>query len=200
MGSSIESLVAIKLLDEIESRLSSSSSSQCPIFQWFIMGMAPFQQHRRPAFSGSCLSMGINLSDVLSGEGTFCPHALAHATHIHNPSRWFNNLNVSFIFLFYSFVEVKKVVEIFTRMFHDPHPKVFSQFIETFVDFIIGHSCDLIDWFPTCLNRLLNKSGSDVLGNLQDKLVSALDALRFVDVSWSNFGFKARLFINIEPF
>ena len=32
-GSSSKSLVAIKFLDEIESRLSSTSSSQCPIFQ-----------------------------------------------------------------------------------------------------------------------------------------------------------------------
>lgn len=71
------------------------------------------------------------------------------------------------------------MTEVFTRMFHDPHSKVMSVFLEAFVDFVTAHSCDLTDWFPVCLTRLLAKAGSDVLGSMQSKITRALDALRY---------------------
>ncbi|XP_048238502.1 CLIP-associating protein 1-like isoform X8 [Haliotis rufescens] len=75
-------------------------------------------------------------------------------------------------------VELKKVTEIFTRMFHDPHSKVFSIFLDTLVELIGLHCRDLLDWLYILLTRLLNKTGADMLGSVYAKLQKALDTVR----------------------
>uniref|UniRef100_A0A663N2Q8 Cytoplasmic linker associated protein 1 n=1 Tax=Athene cunicularia TaxID=194338 RepID=A0A663N2Q8_ATHCN len=87
-------------------------------------------------------------------------------------------------------VELKRLCEIFTRMFADPHSKVrsqrlgslsyitmcvFSMFLETLVDFIIIHKDDLQDWLFVLLTQLLKKMGADLLGSVQAKVQKALD-------------------------
>ncbi|KAG5842215.1 hypothetical protein ANANG_G00175290 [Anguilla anguilla] len=91
-------------------------------------------------------------------------------------------------------VELKRLCEIFTRMFADPHSKrdvrgdlssrcygsaesgissasfkVFSMFLETLVDFIHVHKEDLQDWLFVLLTQLLKKMGADLLGSVQSK-------------------------------
>ncbi|XP_053531129.1 CLIP-associating protein 2 isoform X6 [Ictalurus punctatus] len=94
-------------------------------------------------------------------------------------------------------VELKRLCEIFTRMFADPHSKresrgfgtaesgissasfkVFSMFLETLVDFIIVHKADLQDWLFVLLTQLLKKMGADLLGSVQAKVQKALDVTR----------------------
>ncbi|XP_026217418.1 CLIP-associating protein 1-B-like isoform X3 [Anabas testudineus] len=76
-------------------------------------------------------------------------------------------------------VELKRLCEIFTRMFADPHSKrVFSMFLETLVDFIILHREDLQDWLFVLLTQLLKKMGADLLGSVQAKVQKALDVTR----------------------
>ncbi|KAF7664911.1 hypothetical protein LDENG_00160810 [Lucifuga dentata] len=95
-------------------------------------------------------------------------------------------------------VELKRLCEIFTRMFADPHSKrdsgrvygtvesgissasfkVFSMFLETLVDFILVHKDDLHDWLGPLLTRLLKKMGADLLGSVQAKVQRALDVTR----------------------
>ncbi|XP_070928667.1 CLIP-associating protein 1 isoform X11 [Macaca nemestrina] len=75
-------------------------------------------------------------------------------------------------------VELKRLCEIFTRMFADPHSKVFSMFLETLVDFIIIHKDDLQDWLFVLLTQLLKKMGADLLGSVQAKVQKALDVTR----------------------
>ncbi|XP_078544439.1 CLIP-associating protein 2 isoform X11 [Lissotriton helveticus] len=75
-------------------------------------------------------------------------------------------------------VELKRLCEIFTRMFADPHSKVFSMFLETLVDFIIVHKEDLQDWLFVLLTQLLKKMGADLLGSVQAKVQRALDVAR----------------------
>ncbi|XP_077584437.1 CLIP-associating protein 1a isoform X20 [Stigmatopora nigra] len=75
-------------------------------------------------------------------------------------------------------VELKRLCEIFTRMFADPHSKVFSMFLETLVDFIIIHREDLQDWLFVLLTQLLKKMGADLLGSVQAKVQKALDITR----------------------
>ncbi|XP_056226638.1 CLIP-associating protein 1-like isoform X6 [Seriola aureovittata] len=75
-------------------------------------------------------------------------------------------------------VELKRLCEIFTRMFADPHSKVFSMFLETLVDFIILHRDDLQDWLFVLLTQLLKKMGADLLGSVQAKVQKALDVTR----------------------
>nr|XP_019946191.1 PREDICTED: CLIP-associating protein 2 isoform X10 [Paralichthys olivaceus] len=96
-------------------------------------------------------------------------------------------------------VELKRLCEIFTRMFADPHSKrdsgrvygtaesgissasfkrVFSMFLETLVDFILVHKEDLQDWLFVLLTQLLKKMGADLLGSVQAKVQKALDVTR----------------------
>ncbi|XP_042291314.1 CLIP-associating protein 2 isoform X16 [Thunnus maccoyii] len=96
-------------------------------------------------------------------------------------------------------VELKRLCEIFTRMFADPHSKrdsgrvygtaesgissasfkrVFSMFLETLVDFIQVHKEDLQDWLFVLLTQLLKKMGADLLGSVQAKVQRALDITR----------------------
>ncbi|XP_041867304.1 CLIP-associating protein 2 isoform X24 [Melanotaenia boesemani] len=96
-------------------------------------------------------------------------------------------------------VELKRLCEIFTRMFADPHSKrdsgrvygtaesgissasfkrVFSMFLETLVDFILVHKDDLQDWLFVLLTQLLKKMGADLLGSVQAKVQRALDITR----------------------
>uniref|UniRef100_A0A8C0C280 Cytoplasmic linker associated protein 2 n=1 Tax=Buteo japonicus TaxID=224669 RepID=A0A8C0C280_9AVES len=81
-------------------------------------------------------------------------------------------------------VELKRLCEIFTRMFADPHSKVcsgfsyFHMFLETLVDFIQVHKEDLQDWLFVLLTQLLKKMGADLLGSVQAKVQKALDVTR----------------------
>ncbi|XP_073732512.1 CLIP-associating protein 1 [Misgurnus anguillicaudatus] len=76
-------------------------------------------------------------------------------------------------------VELKRLCEIFTRMFADPHSKrVFSMFLETLVDFILLHREELQDWLFVLLTQLLKKMGADLLGSVQAKVQRALDVTR----------------------
>ncbi|XP_051529350.1 CLIP-associating protein 1-like [Myxocyprinus asiaticus] len=76
-------------------------------------------------------------------------------------------------------VELKRLCEIFTRMFADPHSKrVFSMFLETLVDFITIHREELQDWLFVLLTQLLKKMGADLLGSVQAKVQRALDVTR----------------------
>uniref|UniRef100_A0A8C9SLG1 Cytoplasmic linker associated protein 2 n=1 Tax=Scleropages formosus TaxID=113540 RepID=A0A8C9SLG1_SCLFO len=78
-------------------------------------------------------------------------------------------------------VELKRLCEIFTRMFADPHSKVrvFSMFLETLVDFVHVHKEDLQDWLFVLLTQLLKKMGADLLGSVQAKVQRALDVTRW---------------------
>ncbi|XP_068165253.1 CLIP-associating protein 1-B-like isoform X2 [Antennarius striatus] len=75
-------------------------------------------------------------------------------------------------------VELKRVCEIFTRMFADPHSKVFSMFLDTLVVFVRLHRDDLQDWLFVLLTQLLKKMGADLLGSVQTRVQKALDATR----------------------
>lgn len=66
------------------------------------------------------------------------------------------------------------MTEIFTRMFYDPQPKVFSAFLETLVDVLEMNAEDMVDWLYTCLSRLLVKLSADLLGSIQARIYKAL--------------------------
>ncbi|XP_036366144.1 CLIP-associating protein 1-B isoform X16 [Octopus sinensis] len=75
-------------------------------------------------------------------------------------------------------VELRKVTEIFTRMFHDPSNKVLSIFLDILVLLITVHTTELNDWLNILLTKLLNKTGTDVLGSIQTKIQKALETVR----------------------
>ncbi|XP_061432469.1 LOW QUALITY PROTEIN: CLIP-associating protein 1-like [Lethenteron reissneri] len=76
-------------------------------------------------------------------------------------------------------VEMKRLCEIFSRMFSDPHSKrVFSLFVETLVEFVAVHHNELHEWLTVLLTQLLKKTGADLLVSVHAKLQKALDTTR----------------------
>ena len=74
--------------------------------------------------------------------------------------------------------ELKRITDIFTKMFMDTHTKVFTLFLDTLMELIIVHRADLTDWLYILLTRLLHKLGSDLLGSVQTKIHRTLDLVR----------------------
>ncbi|XP_015172422.1 PREDICTED: CLIP-associating protein 1 isoform X11 [Polistes dominula] len=74
--------------------------------------------------------------------------------------------------------ELRKVTDIFTKMFMDSHTKVFSLFLDTLNELITTHNEDLSDWLYVLCARLLNKLGTDLLGSIQAKIHRTLDVVR----------------------
>lgn len=74
--------------------------------------------------------------------------------------------------------DLRKVTDIFTKMFTDSHTKVFSLFLDTLNELIITHHEDLGDWLYVLCSKLLNKFGNDLLGSIQTKINKTLDVVR----------------------
>merc|ERR1719312_2116219 len=74
--------------------------------------------------------------------------------------------------------ELKKITDIFTKMFMDAHTKVFALFLETLCELVSSHKADLYDWLYILLTRLLNKLGADLLGSVVHKINRTLDVVR----------------------
>lgn len=74
--------------------------------------------------------------------------------------------------------ELRRVTDIFTKMFMDSHTKVFSLFLDTLNELIVTHNEDLGDWLYVLCARLLNKLGTDLLGSIQSKIHKTLDVVR----------------------
>ena len=74
--------------------------------------------------------------------------------------------------------ELKRVTDIFTKMFMDAHTKVFALFLETLCELVSSHKADLYDWLYVLLTRLLNKLGADLLGSVIHKINRTLDVVR----------------------
>eukprot|EP00092_Neocalanus_flemingeri_P004447 GFUD01004782.1.p1 GENE.GFUD01004782.1~~GFUD01004782.1.p1 ORF type:complete len:1502 (+),score=448.94 GFUD01004782.1:193-4698(+) len=74
--------------------------------------------------------------------------------------------------------ELRRVTDIFTKMFMDAHTKVFALFLETLCELVSSHKADLYDWLYILLTRLLNKLGADLLGSVVQKINRTLDVVR----------------------
>merc|ERR1719483_1896163 len=74
--------------------------------------------------------------------------------------------------------ELRRVTDIFTKMFMDAHTKVFALFLETLCELVTSHKADLYDWLYILLTRLLNKLGADLLGSVVHKINRTLDVVR----------------------
>ncbi|KAK3736138.1 hypothetical protein QZH41_015538 [Actinostola sp. cb2023] len=75
-------------------------------------------------------------------------------------------------------LELSKVKDCLTRLFFDPHNKVYSSFLDALAEFIVVHKIDIHDWLFVLLSRLLSKLGTDMLNSLQSKVVRVLDVVR----------------------
>lgn len=62
------------------------------------------------------------------------------------------------------------ILDLFRKMFMDPHIKVYSLFLDTVNELILAHSPDLHEWLFILLTRLFNKLGTDLLGSMHGKI------------------------------
>ncbi|XP_037092973.1 CLIP-associating protein 1-like isoform X3 [Pollicipes pollicipes] len=74
--------------------------------------------------------------------------------------------------------ELKRITDIFTKMFMDTHTKVFSIFLDALQELVVQHHADLGDWLYVLTTRLLNKLGADLLGSVVQKINKTLDIVR----------------------
>lgn len=66
------------------------------------------------------------------------------------------------------------ILDLFRKMFMDPHIKVYSLFLDTVNELILSHSQDLYDWLFILLTRLFNKLGTDLLVSMNSKIWKTL--------------------------
>ncbi|KAK2159523.1 hypothetical protein LSH36_151g01044 [Paralvinella palmiformis] len=118
------------------------------------------------SYSKTSEDMAEIISNLSSGSWADRKEGLLALQCLLRSSRIFNRL------------ELKKITEIFTRMFHDPHGKVFSVFMETLSEFVAAYRSELHDWLFVCLTRLINRMGADLLGSVQVKVQRALESVR----------------------
>lgn len=75
-------------------------------------------------------------------------------------------------------LDLKRITDIFTKMFMDSHTKVFSLFLDCFNALIASHHHELHSWLYLLITRLLNKQGADLLGSVHTKILHSLDVVK----------------------
>ncbi|XP_052861682.1 CLIP-associating protein [Anopheles cruzii] len=73
--------------------------------------------------------------------------------------------------------QLQCVLDLFRKMFMDPHIKVYALFLDTVNELILSHSADLHDWLFILLTRLFNKLGTDLLGSMNGKIWKTLQLI-----------------------
>ncbi|CAD5122729.1 DgyrCDS11140 [Dimorphilus gyrociliatus] len=74
--------------------------------------------------------------------------------------------------------ELRKVIEVLTKLFQDQHGKVFSTLLEVLPDLVRTYTLQLSDWLYVLLTRLLTKAGSDLLNSVNSRLWKCLEVIR----------------------
>ncbi|XP_058120591.1 CLIP-associating protein [Anopheles ziemanni] len=76
-----------------------------------------------------------------------------------------------------TYQQLQCVLDLFRKMFMDPHIKVYALFLDTVNELILSHSSDLQDWLFILLTRLFNKLGTDLLGSMHGKIWKTLQLI-----------------------
>lgn len=75
-------------------------------------------------------------------------------------------------------VLLKRLTDIFTKIFMDSQTKVMSLFLDVLNELIITHSNFLDYWLYILLVKLFNKEGSDILGSVHSKIIKTIGVVR----------------------
>ncbi|CAF1603182.1 unnamed protein product [Adineta ricciae] len=71
--------------------------------------------------------------------------------------------------------ELKRITELLTKRFYDPHSQVFTAFLDVLPEFITAYKRELNEWLYTLLTRLLIRLGApDLLDSVYKKLKTCL--------------------------
>ncbi|XP_058466865.1 CLIP-associating protein isoform X2 [Malaya genurostris] len=73
--------------------------------------------------------------------------------------------------------QLQNVLDLFRKMFMDPHIKVYALFLDTVNELILSHSNDLHEWLFILLTRLFQKLGGDLLGSMHGKIWKTLQLI-----------------------
>lgn len=73
--------------------------------------------------------------------------------------------------------QLQCVLDLFRKMFMDPHIKVYSLFLDAVNELILTQSQDLHDWLFILLTRLFNKLGTDLLNSMNAKIWKTLSLI-----------------------
>lgn len=73
--------------------------------------------------------------------------------------------------------QLQCVLDLFRKMFMDPHIKVYALFLDTVNELILSHANDLHDWLFILLTRLFQKLGGDLLGSMHGKIWKTLQLI-----------------------
>jgi CLIP-associating protein 1/2 len=115
-----------------------------------------------------------------SNEWTERKDSLASLYHMIRSGRVFryvnetNSLRKNTIGTFSS-LELKRLTELLTKRFYDPHSQVFTAFLDVLPEFITAYKRELNDWLYTLLTRVLIRLGApDLLDSAYKKLKTCL--------------------------
>ena len=73
---------------------------------------------------------------------------------------------------------MKRLTDLLTKRFYDPHSQVFAAFLDVLPEFIIAYKRELNDWLYVLLTRLLIRLGAaDLLDSVSKKLKQCLAVL-----------------------
>lgn len=75
-------------------------------------------------------------------------------------------------------VLLRRLTDVFTKMFMDSQTKVISLFLDALNELIVTHSQYLEYWLYILLAKLFNKGGSDILGSVQSKILKTMEIVR----------------------
>ncbi|CAF0724124.1 unnamed protein product [Didymodactylos carnosus] len=77
----------------------------------------------------------------------------------------------------FSSPEIKRITEIFSKRFHDPHTQVFTAFLDVLPEFIVNYKREINEWLYTLLTKLLGRLGNDHLESTYKKLKHCLNVV-----------------------
>lgn len=73
--------------------------------------------------------------------------------------------------------QLQAVLDMFRKLFMDPHTKVYSLFLDAVTELILAHANDLQDWLFVLLTRLFNKLGTELLNSMHIKIGKTLQVV-----------------------
>ncbi|XP_067612657.1 CLIP-associating protein [Eurosta solidaginis] len=74
--------------------------------------------------------------------------------------------------------QLQAVLDMFRKLFMDPHTKVYSLFLDAVTELILTHANELQDWLFVLLTRLFNKLGTELLNSMHIKIGKTLQVVR----------------------
>ncbi|XP_050425014.1 CLIP-associating protein 1 [Adelges cooleyi] len=73
---------------------------------------------------------------------------------------------------------LRRLTDVFTKMFMDSQTKVISLFLDALNELIMTHHQYLEYWLYILLAKLFNKGGSDILGSVHSKILKTMEVVR----------------------